>query len=92
MFNSMAVWDQEMGDGDIFIGCKDEFCCQVVMVIMVMVMTSCCCPLGLFLSKMVVDDYHQDCWSVGLLELDLPVKLIQSSPSGFSCPYRLAIS
>ena len=51
MFNSMAVWGQEMGDGDIFIGCKDEFCCQVVMVIMVMVMTSCCCPLGLFVSR-----------------------------------------
>ena len=32
----------------------------------------------------------QDCWSIGLVDLALPVKLLTSSPSSFACPYRSA--
>jgi len=60
-YNSMATWDQEGGEGSIFIGCNDEFCCQ-------------------------------DCWSIGLVDLALPVKLLTSSPSSFACPYSTDLS
>jgi len=62
LFNSMARWDKaDGGDGSVFIGCNDEFCCQ-------------------------------DCWSIGILGLNLPVKLIQSSPSDYACPYSAGLS
>jgi len=60
-YNSMATWEQEGGEGSIFIGCNDEFCCQ-------------------------------DCWSIGLVDLALPVKLLTSSPSSFACPYSTDLS
>jgi len=34
----------------------------------------------------------QDCWSIGILNLNLPVKLIQSSSSEYSCPYSPGLS
>ena len=81
-FNSMATWDQNGGDGSLFIGCNDEFCCQVWFKSP---------PTPLYFSSLSIRFlmlFNQDCWSIGILNLDLPVKLIQSSPSSNSCPYR----
>ena len=57
-------------------------------------------PLAMFMKSAVPNQtcryeekykiFDQDCLSIGLVDLALPVKLLTSSPSSFACPYRSA--